>query len=459
MRGVRKGVCLLLLLAVIPPQSAVPARQADGVFDLWLIRARSLTDELLKDSDALGRYDRALLLARLGKAWQQADKEQAQAWIEKAIQTVESAPDKEDATEYSKRLNTARSLLVILGAQDKALSARFNKVISAATEAPAPADSRANAQAKAEAGLAVLDSDPQRALQFGLASLRAGGSYKLASLIWRLRKRDVNLSDTLFMETVAAARARNYDADLFNVLPVVAFEGPSPSDRLRGSLLGGLAEGLLRVPTSAQEESAICRLAPIAAPLLTEFGRLLPQQAAAVSAQVARCQSGLAPGARKEVSDAMQDRPPDTVDDLLAAAGKASDTERRVTYLNRAAYKAFGEQKYERALSILDGFSSEDREFANKTLTGQWDSWRSDFASAAAVAHARRSDRAAMYRAIADTPAHLRAFVQLSVAAGLLKRDGPAALQLLGEARAALTKTDAPKLRRVLNARPPVCGT
>lgn len=43
---------------------------------------------------------------------------------------------------------------------------------------------------KAEAGTAAVDSDPQRALQFGLKSLRAGGSYKLASLIWRLRKRD-----------------------------------------------------------------------------------------------------------------------------------------------------------------------------------------------------------------------------------------------------------------------------
>jgi hypothetical protein len=305
MRGARKGLCLLLLLAVIPAWPAASARQADGVFDLWLIRARSLTDELLKDSDALGRYDRALLLARLGKVWQQADKEQAQAWIEKAVQAVESSPDKEDATEYSQRLNAARSLLVILGAQDKTLSARLNKVISAATEA-APTDSRANAQAKAEAGLAVLDSDPQRALQFGLASLRAGGSYKLASLIWRLRKRDVNLGDTLFMETVAAARARNYDPDLFNVLPVVAFQGPSPSDKLRGLFLGALAEGLLRVPTSAQEESAVCRLAPIAAPLLPEFQRLLPQQAAMVSAQIARCQPGLDPSARKEVSDATQ---------------------------------------------------------------------------------------------------------------------------------------------------------
>ena len=440
----REGVCLLLLLAVTSARPAAFARQADGVSDLWLNRARSLTDELLKDSDLLGRYDRALLLARLGRTWQQSDAVRARAWIEASVENVESSPDKKDAAEYARRLNTARSLLVILGAQDKALGARLNKVISAATESATSTDGRENAKAKAEAGLAVLDSDPRRALQFGLASLRAGGSYKLASLIWRLRKRDVNLSDTLFSEVIAAARARNFDPDLINVLPVVAFEGPSPSEKLRGDFLGVLAEGLLRVPTSAQEESALCRLAPIAAPLLPEFQRLLPQRVAMVGAQITKCQPSLDTAARKEVGEALQGQPADTVDDLLTAAGKAYDSERRIAYLNRAAYKAFSEQKYERAISILDCFSSEDRGSANRTLSGLWDSWRSDFASALAVAHAAHNDRAAMYRVIAETPAHLRAFVQMSAAAELAKKDSPAAMQLLGEARAVLAKIDSP---------------
>jgi hypothetical protein len=129
---------------------------------------------------------------------------------------------------------------------------------------------------------------------------------------------------------------------------------------------------------------------------------------------------------------------------MLTAACKASDSGRRIAYLNHAAYKAFGERQYERAISILDGFSSEDRELANMTLNGLWDSWRSDFASALAVADMTHNDRAAMYRVIADTPAHLRPFVQMSVAAELAKNDAPAALQLLGEAHAALAKTDSP---------------
>lgn len=171
---------------------------------------------------------------------------------------MESAPDGEKADERAARLKTTRSLMVILGSQDKALSARLNKVVAAASEAAAQLGDAETAKAKAEAGLAVLDSDPQRALQFGLASLRPGGSYKLASLLWRLRKREVKLSDTLFVEITAAARARGYDPDLLNVLPVVAFEGPAPSDALRENFLAVLGDGLLRNPAGTDEPSPCC---------------------------------------------------------------------------------------------------------------------------------------------------------------------------------------------------------
>lgn len=393
----------------------------------------------------LGRYDRALLLARLGRAWQQDNTEQARAWIEKAVQSIESAPGQEDTIERAQRLTAARNLLVILGAHDKVLGSRLNKVINAAAEAEAAVAGRENAHAKAEAALDVLDTDPQRAMQFGSASLRAGGSYKLAGLLWRLRKRDVNLSDTLFMETIAAARARGYDPDLLAILPVVAFEGPVPSDKLRGSLLNALAEGLLRVPNSPQEQYAICRLASLAAPRLQEFQRLTPQQAGVVRARLVECQPNLDPASRREVSEALQEQPLYTIDDLLEAASKTSDLEQRVIYRNRAAYMAFSEQKYDRAIGIIDGFSSEERESANKMGGGLWDNWRGSFASSAAVAHLRRGDRSLMHQIIAAVPLHLRAQVQISVAAELATKDAPAAKQLLDEARTALSKTGSPQ--------------
>ena len=445
LRGIRKGASILLLASGLIFRQPASAFQDDAASDLWLSRARALTDELVKDADALGRHDGALLKARLGRAWARDDAERARDWEEQAVHDVESAPDDEKADERAARLKTTRSLLVILGSHDKALSARLNKVIAAASEAATPHGDPETAKAKAEAGLAVLDSDPQRALQFGLASLRAGGSYKLASLLWRLRKRDVKLSDTLFAKITAAARARGYDPDLLNVLPVVAFEGPSPSDALRENFLAVLGDGLLRVPAGPQEQSALCKLAPVAAPLLPEFQRLLPQRAAAVRAQVGRCRPGPDAAAHKESDDALREQPLDTVDALLDAAGKTSDPERRVTYLNRAAYKSAGERKYERAISILDGLDGRERELTAGVTGAPWDSWRSEFASAAAVAFLRRGDRASMNRIIYGTPAHLRPSVQMSAAAELLKSDAAAATQLLNEARAALARSSSPQ--------------
>ena len=55
MKGFKECVCLLLLAGVILNHTPADARQTDGVSDLWLGRARSLTEELVKDSDSLGR--------------------------------------------------------------------------------------------------------------------------------------------------------------------------------------------------------------------------------------------------------------------------------------------------------------------------------------------------------------------------------------------------------------------
>lgn len=443
MRILRGGMSILLLAAVTSAQSSDAARRAADYTDPRLNQARALTDELVKDADSLDRHERAMLLARLGVSWREADAERARAWSEQAVRSVESALDREGAAEYVRRLKVARSLLAILGARDQDLNARLNKVISAAREPATPgASSSEVAKVKAEAALAVLDSNPQQALQLGLDSLRAGGSYKLASLFGRLRRRDAALSDILFAEVLAAARANNYDHNLLNLLPVVAFQGPAPSDKLRASFLEVLAEGFLRVPHTAGERAAICKLARIAAPLLPEFRRLIPQRAAALPVQLAECQASLDEDARKEIGSALQEQSPRTVDELLEAANRTSELSRRVAYRDRAAYMAFGERKYERAVSILDDYTGEERELSNKESAGLWDSWRSSFASAAAVEHLRRGDRSMMHRVINDTPPHLRPSVQISVAAELAKKDGAAAKQLLDQARSALAKSD-----------------
>lgn len=164
-----------------------------------------------------------------------------------------------------------------------------------------------------------------------------------------------------------------------------------------------------------------------------------------VRAQLVRCQSSLDTRARGEVGESLQEQPLNTVEALLDAAGKTSDLARRVAYRNRAAQMAFGGHEYDRAIAILDGYSAEEREQANKMVSGLWENWRSSFASSSAVAHLKRGDRPMAYQVIDATPPHLRAFVRMSVAAALAKKDGPAATQLLDEARAALAKTASPQ--------------
>src|SRR4051812_5374155 len=112
MKRLLRGICWLVLVGMLA-QTTVRTQQMSEVSDPWLDRARSLTSELVKDTDSLGRYDRALLWARLGQLWQQRDVEHARAWVEQAVQAVEAAPDKGDAAEQSQCLNTARRLLVI----------------------------------------------------------------------------------------------------------------------------------------------------------------------------------------------------------------------------------------------------------------------------------------------------------------------------------------------------------
>ncbi|HVF55606.1 MAG TPA: hypothetical protein VM934_05625 [Pyrinomonadaceae bacterium] len=423
--------------------SAIKAQVAEPTPDPWLARAQTLTDDLVKDSASLTSYDRALLWARLGSVWRQDNAERARRWNLKAVEEVESASMQESRDQRRRRLDTARLVFSIIGTADKSLSMRLAKVFDTKAEGGEDAGANAdNAKAMAEAALGVLDADPQKAAKLGSAALRAGGTYKLAGLLWRLRKRDAKLGDALFEEILEAARQK-YDVSLLSLLPTVAFEGPAPSDRLRGSLLLVIADGLLRAPGAALEEAEVCKLAPLAAPLLPQFQQLLSERAAAVRLAIAYCQPHLPESSRREVADSLGDRQLNTIDDLLKAAGDTDDSEKRVTYLSRAAYAAAGQGEFERAVNILDSFTIRDREWMDKLMKGVWEGWRLQFAASAATAHLERGDWESVRRVILAAPQSLRAFLQIHVGGEALKKgDRSAALALLGEGRAGLTKAD-----------------
>jgi hypothetical protein len=151
------GFSLIILTSLCPPASA--ARQGNALPDLWLMKARQLTDELVKDADALGPRERALLWARLGEVWWREDAGRARAWMQKAVEAAESVPHREGAAERAERLSLARELLRVVAPKDKALRARLLSLFTTDTERPAAAEGNTNADALMQTAVAVLKQD------------------------------------------------------------------------------------------------------------------------------------------------------------------------------------------------------------------------------------------------------------------------------------------------------------
>jgi tetratricopeptide (TPR) repeat protein len=440
MISLRRTIIAGLLIPVVFCLLSANGQQTNAPSDSSTILTQIITDEIVKEAPALTTLDRAVLWTRLGESWWKDDPERARTWLKKAVQELEIAStDQENDSDRQRRLAIARSLLSIISPRDKALSDRLTVIFKPDAEHVSSDDGSRNASALIDTALSVLNTDPQRAIELGSESLRAGRTPRIGSLLGALRRRVGNSSDGLFLKTLAVARA-SYDRQVLATLAVVAFKGAAPSDDLRRRLLKVFAEGLLRTLTSPTDEATACNLASNAAPLLNEFARLLPQQAGLVRLAITRCQPSLQDWERQEVAESLSDQPLNTVDALLDAASKASDSKMRDSYLERAAYMAAQQKSFDRAISILDDISSEGQE----QMSGTWGSWRWEYASSAAFARYKRADRFGMYQVITATPEKLRPFVQISVARELVKLgDRLTAIGLIDEARKGLAKADA----------------
>lgn len=406
--------------------------------DTWFIRATTITDDLIRDAVSLAPNERALLWARMGRAWEKEDPKRAATDLRKAVEIVEFAPDGESEIERRQRFDTARSLLSIIPARYDKLRLTLQGLFMPKEDRAADKGGRESADGLIAAAMAIVDTDPQGAFDLGVTSLRLGRTYKLAYLLWSLRKRDSTLADGLFDQALAAARA-TFDAESLGWLSIYAFrDGQTPSDERRKALLSVIAQGLLRDSASAGGEPEVCKLAPTAATLLGQFNRLTPDLAIVVRQGLSRCQSTLQPSERQSVDEALRDQPLKTVADLEDEAAKAPLEEIRDLYMIRASRLAAQQKNFEQAISLLDRISDEGR----KRLGGGWEGWRWEYASLAALAQLKRGDRPAMYRIIAATPEAIRGFVQIAMAQALVKAgDRDSAFDLLTEARKRLAQS------------------
>jgi hypothetical protein len=439
-RTLGSGLLILLLCTAASPQlnKAPP--------DPWLVRAQALTDELMSDAIALETLDRALLWGRLGQIWWTNDRSRARAWLQKAVETVESTSEEETPDLRRRRISVARALLTITVPLDRKLSSRLTELLVSESTKASNDERNGNAEALVNTALMILETDPAAAAQLGYTSLRAGRTSLLAVLMHKLRSRESKLADALFNQTLAAAQAE-YDAKLLAILTSVAFPGtldpylkaPQPPDDLRAALLGTIANGLQHSLTSSGGNTADCELAYTAAQLIPYFNRLLPQDVGIVQTAAGKCRPQLDERSRQRVDETTNEQGLESVDDLLNAAKEAKSTDLRLHYLARAIQLSVHDKEYDKAIAILDGMSSDEREQFGRA----WKNWRWEYASAAAYAHFKRQNNAMMQKVIDDTPADLRPLAQIYLA-NQVAADGDRelAFRIFDEARQGLAKTD-----------------
>ncbi len=404
--------------------------------EFWLLQARLITDDILKETSRLTRPDQTLLRARLAATWWHYDRQVASSWLRKAIDEAEPPLDAETKEVRRKCFATLRTLLAIVAPLDQNSSNRIVSLLTADDVKTTPEDGSENATALVQAALNLVETDPTRAATLGSLSLRLGKSLRFPSLLSRLRARNRALGDSLFFEALSSPRL---NSDLLASLTLVAFTGPAPSDQLRKQTLLAISREFVGTLSNVANVKRGCSFASVVTPLLDQFDQLVPEAASTVRSGLIRCRK-LQPAPSETASDNQRLK---TVDDFLEIASKASTTEDRVDYLSQAASLAAQENNFVRALGILDDFTEEERRQLNST----WDNWRWDFASSAAIARLKQGDRHGMTKIIAATPAALRAFVQIAVAEELANYgDPPGAVELLDASRKALLKIEAANL-------------
>lgn len=407
--------------------------------DSWLTRAQYFTDVSLKDALLLTAFDRALLWARLGELWWEADPSKAQEWFKKSVEALEYAPQSQRRSERDRQLSAGGKVLQILAPKAPALADRLAAMLvlpskAGEGEAGGPG-SRANPDDLIYAAQSIAESDPSRAVQLGEASLRAGSSYNLYALLIDLQRRDAASARLLLIKVMEEAKVK-YDVVLLAVLEGFALRRtPESESRLaripaevRSQILRLLAEAVVQsaAPPSAKEE--ICRRVPYIAPYI---GELPPDQLSAVRAAIVSCQQHLSSGLQRTVTNALQNVPLKTVEDYELAANEASDPGTKAWYLVRASSLAAQEKDFERQIAILDSIDAGER----AKLQG-WSAVRWMAATNAALARLKASEFSSMRRIIESTPKEIRAFVQVNVAEGLMgTEDIVGALELLADAR------------------------
>ena len=413
-----RHVLLIIILVLHSMLGVRPllAQQKDSVRELWLIRSQAITEDILKDATKLEKWDHPILLARLGQLWWQENPEKAKSWLSKAIEIVETVPNKENPTERNDRLAAARFILRLVAPLDQRLTTRLTGVLRTSVERSTEDERKDNAEQLIVAAETLAEKDAKRAFDIGRLALQIGEPTNLDSLLRVLRRIDPKLSDGLFVEALAIARATSSEPLIYTLtrtaFPVQMLKVETvaaPADNLRRDLLQLNLAWLRSNQITADNRNTKCGgIIAFILPVVAEFDRLLAQQAATAHQAISQCQS-LSPLADQLLDDNLREQPLSTVDDILKAAADAEDVKVRAVFHYRAGALAVSQKDHERALKILDSMSEEERQFMGEA----WISYRWHWAGLAAIEALKRGDIYSATVVIDAVPENLRVFTRI----------------------------------------------
>jgi hypothetical protein len=427
----------------------------------------------MNDARQLSPLRRAEILTRIGHRWWLYDQRQARIWVGNAIDIVEEPANQESSDERRQRLETARQMLKFVSALDQKLSGRLvtllrNKEMSSDTERIE------NAQGLIDAARGLASHDPKRGAEMGARALRLGPPTQIAGLFNALHQADEKLAEDFLLQAMAIAK-QDTEGKLLNSLTYIIFPTPgkfrsntppphqtkfqtmhvkdpyiSP-DNLRLELLQ-LDIAFLNAGYKDKGIDCASVLAFIA-PVMDEFERLFPQQAAIARQVINECgfsrplpQQPPQRSSKKPVFDTLA---LNTVEGLLEAAEDTEDVQARTILKQKAASLADTNRDYDRAFKILDDMSPEER----KSMGRSWAEHRSSWAAGAALEHYRNGRVDEMNLVLNGVPSDLQAFAKSGFVGGLvqlqqqpIERD--LALRFLNDARAALRESSLPEMEK-----------
>jgi len=425
-------ICVILLAFRISTFAQNPGNE------LWRVRAEAITEDLINDGQQLPPFRRAVLRARLAERWWHDDPRRAAGRLQSAIEIVEQVPNKETVAERRERLETAGVLLKIAIRLDRKLAQRLVALL-ADEENLKDIEHTGNADALITAAASLVDLDPRRAAELGALALRVGPPSDVATLLFPLYKRNVVVANGLLAQTMAAAK-EDPSGQLLNSLTYVVF----PKQKGWGDPLPvpeHAPRELLQLDIAFLNRGVNCgAVIGFITPVLGEFERLLPQQAAVARQAVSQCQALIPVDAQQLVDHSNREN---RIEELLKAAADAKEPIYRAALTYEAANLARLNKNYELALKILDGMSKESRE----CMGGSWETYRWDWAAEAAVEHYTNERLLEMNRTLDGVPAEWQAFAKTAFLDRLTDRKliktGPA-LPFLNDARTALRRSSLP---------------